>query len=236
MNILLTICARGGSKGVPRKNIRLLNGKPLINYTIKVAKEFAEKFGAHIVISTDDKEISSVAAECGISGNYQRPNILATDQAGKLDAINDVLIFQEKEKGITYDYILDLDVTSPLRNLNDLSEAFLIFNADKEANNLLSVNPANRNPYFNMVEEQPSGYFSLIKKGNFLTRQSSPQVYDLNASFYFYRRRFFSRKLNVVNDKTLVYIMPHICFDLDHEIDFVFMEFLIVNNKLGFLF
>ena len=70
--------------------------------------------------------------------------------------------------------------------------------------------------------------------GTFLTRQSSPKVYDLNASFYFFKREFFEGDYLTINDRSMIYIMPHICFDLDHLIDFDFMEYLLINNKLGF--
>ena len=86
-----------------------------------------------------------------------------------------------------------------------------------------------------MVEQKENGYYGLVKAGEFVTRQSAPEVYDMNASFYFYRRIYFDRKeTTVINDCSLIYIMPHICFDLDHPIDFDFMEYLLVNNKLGF--
>ncbi len=235
MNILITICARGGSKGIPCKNILPINGLPLIFYTIQHANQFSLLHNVDISLSTDDDKVKRIASEYGLNTAYNRPNELATDNAGKLDTIFDLLKYQEDCMGKNYDFILDLDISSPLRNLNDLNLAFEILKSDPEALNLFSVNNANRNPYFNMVEKQSSGYYGLIKKGKFLTRQSAPEVYDLNASFYFYRRSFFEQlPYNVVNSKSLVYIMPHICFDLDHLIDFHFMEFLINSNKLGF--
>jgi CMP-N,N'-diacetyllegionaminic acid synthase len=235
MEILITLCARGGSKGIPGKNIRLINGQPVIDLSIQVAKSFAEKYNVDIALSTDNSEIRNVAASFGVASNYQRPDHLATDQAGKIETITHLLKFEEKERTKRYDYILDLDITSPLRNLFDLETAFDLIRKDAEAMNLFSVNPAARNPYFNMVEIQPNGYFGLVKQGSFLTRQSAPKVYDLNASFYFYKRAFFEQdKPATINERSLIYVMPHICFDLDHPIDFEFMEYLLVNNKLDF--
>ena len=156
---------------------------------------------------------------------------------GKIDAIKDVLLFFEKKKSASYDYILDLDVTSPLRNVEDLEKAFQMLLEDKNAINIFSVSNANRNPYFNMVERKENGYYGLVKPLNtaLLTRQSSPQVFDLNASFYFYKRIFFdSGYKGAITDKSLIYLVPHICFDLDHPVDFEFMNYLIVNNKLDF--
>ena len=234
MRTLITICARGGSKGIPGKNIRHLNGRPLIAYTIDIANAFIKKFGGDISLSTDNKEIKRIAKIYGLRTEYQRPDDLSTDDAGKLAAIQDLLLYEEdKGKGL-YDFVLDLDVTSPLRNLSDLTAAFELISNDSKALNLFSVNPANRNPYFNMVERQKNSYYGLIKKGTFLTRQSSPEVYDLNASFYFFKREFFEGDYPTINDRSMIYIMSHICFDLDHPIDFDFMEFLFINNKLGF--
>ena len=235
MEILVTLCARGGSKGIPGKNIKFINGVPLLSLSIKHAKEFASIYSADISLSTDDLKIKDVASFYGIETNYTRPVELSGDEVGKIDTIIDLIKSEEKFRDKKYDYILDLDVTSPLRNINDLQIAFQKFGVNDSALNLFSVNLASRNPYFNMVELKENGYFGLIKKGEFLTRQSAPKVYDLNASFYIYRREFFLQKEpKTISSKSLIYEMPHICFDLDHPIDFEFMEFLMLNKKLGF--
>jgi CMP-N-acetylneuraminic acid synthetase len=237
MNLLITICARGGSKGIPGKNIKPINGIPLINYTINTAKSFSNLFESEIAISTDDMNILEVCKSMGEETAYKRPIDLSTDTAGKIDTIYDLVIFYEKLKGIRYEYILDLDVTSPLRTIDDLNQAFEILKQDKKALNIFSVNKANKNPYFNMVEQKEDGYYELSKKGDFLTRQSAKPVFELNASFYFYRRNFFDSELRkVINENSLIYEMKHICFDLDHPIDFEFMTYLIENNKLDFKF
>lgn len=233
--ILITICGRGGSKGIPGKNTKLINGKPLIAYTIGTATKFAKLHEAHIALSTDSEEIKHVAAEFGLKTDYVRPAEMATDQAGKLPVIKDVLEYNERVNNTSYDFVLDMDITSPLRTVDDLSAAFNLLLKNKEAVNLFSVNKAHRNPYFNMVEEQPDGFFNLVKTGNFKTRQSAPKVYDLNASFYFYRRSFFENYNNTaITDKSIVYETPHICFDLDEPIDFDFLSFLLENKKLAF--
>ena len=238
MPVLITICARGGSKGIPGKNIKLLNQKPLIGYTIDVAKKFQQHVtGTEIVLSTDSEEIKHVAESCELYTTYTRPDALAGDNAGKIDAITDVLRYYQQNSGKKYDYILDMDVTSPLRNLNDLLKAFDILKNNTEAVNLFSVSPANRNPYFNMVEKKENGFFALVKnhENAFFTRQSSPAVYDLNASFYFYRQSFFQQGYKgAITDKSLIYIVPHMCFDLDHPVDFEFLSYLIANDKLDF--
>jgi CMP-N,N'-diacetyllegionaminic acid synthase len=232
--ILITICGRGGSKGIPGKNIKLMNGKPLIAYSIETAIAFSKLHQADIAVSTDDPEIKKAAQQFGINTSYTRPAELATDSAGKLPVIKDLLHYQEKLTATTYDFVIDLDITSPLRTINDLQQALAMLVKNKEAVNIFSVSKAHRNPYFNMVEEQADGFFAQVKKGNFLTRQSAPNVYDLNASFYIYKRHFFDKHDQVITPKSIVYIVPHLCFDLDDPIDFDFLEFLLRHKKLNF--
>lgn len=240
MNILITICARGGSKGIPGKNIKSIGGSPLIYYSLVIAQQFQGVVeNVDIVLSTDSEQIRNVVKSFNFNvfTDYIRPERLATDDAGKMEAIVDVKNFMEDKNDVEYDYLIDLDVTSPLRSLNDIKQAFDVLEKDKEALNIFSVSPANRNPYFNMVEQNETGYYTLCKKGEFLTRQSSPKVYDMNASFYIYRRTFFENDYRTaITNKSLIYNVSHICFDLDHPVDFEFMEFLITNNKLDFDF
>jgi CMP-N-acetylneuraminic acid synthetase len=235
MQILITLCGRGGSKGIPGKNIRVINGFPLIAYSIKHAKQFDVLNKADIALSTDSLEIIDTAAKFGLATTYIRPENLSNDSAGKAETIKHILEFEENNKEKKYDFILDLDLTSPLRNVQDLENAFRLIRDNDQALNLFSVNKASRNPYFNMVEQQENGFFGLVKNGNFLTRQSAPAVYELNASFYFYRRSYFDQQLmTTINERSIIYEMKHLCFDLDHPIDFEFMEYLMLNNKLGF--
>ncbi len=237
MKTLITICARGGSKGIPGKNIKTIAGKPLIAYSIACARKVAERLGdAELLLSTDSEAIRACAAEWGLETEYRRPTRLADDHCAKLDAIADALEWAEKRNGCRYDCLLDLDCTSPLRTVEDILEGFLILEADPQALNLFSVNPAARNPYFNMVERKPSGYYDLVKDGSvFTTRQSTPEVYDMNGSFYIYRRRFFEEGRRDPNTPlSLVYVMPHRCFDLDEPADFDYMSYLLEQDKLGF--
>lgn len=233
-NILITICARGGSKGVPGKNIKPINGLPLIAYTIKTARKFAEKHNVDIALSTDSKEIIQTAALYGLSTNYKRPDHLATSSSGKIPVIQSLKEYEESERGKKYDYIIDLDVTSPLRTVQDLNKALQLLKENKDAHNIFSVNEANRNPYFNMVELQDDGFVKVCKDaGSILSRQKAPIVYDMNASFYIFRSSFFDLNYKTsTTDKSLAYVMEHLCFDIDHPIDFTIMEFLITQNLL----
>jgi len=237
MDILLTICARGGSKGIPGKNIKMMNGKPLIWYTIQTARMFQKRVpNVDIVLSTDSDEIRRVAKECGLDSDYKRPDYLANDTCGKIDAIKDVLLHYEQQYGKRYDYLLDMDVTSPLRTVDDLLAAFKIIEEEKAAINLYSVSPAGRNPYFNMVEKKANGFYNLVKDDVLsLSRQAAPVVYEQNGSFYYYRREFFDLGYKGCDtERSTIYLVPHTCFDLDNPFDFEFMSFLMENNKLGF--
>jgi CMP-N,N'-diacetyllegionaminic acid synthase len=237
MNILVTICARGGSKGIPGKNIKPVNGIPLIGYSILVAKKFAEKYKADIAVSTDSDEIKNAVKPFGIDTEYTRPAELATDTAGKVGVIKHVREFFQKRTSKVYDLLLDLDVTSPLRTLEDLEEAMKIMLHDKECLSLFSVSPPRRNPYFNMVEEGNAGYYKVVKKleGTVLTRQSAPKVFDMNASFYFYSAEFFNQNCpSAITERSRVYIVPHICFDLDEPEDYEYLEYMIDKKKWSF--
>lgn len=232
--ILITLCARGGSKGIPGKNIKPINGKPLIAYSIDTATKFSKVHSAHIALSTDSVDIKKTAEQFGLKTEYIRPDEMATDSAGKLPVIKDLLSYQEKIHNCRYDFVIDLDITSPLRTVNDIETALQLLINNKEAVNIFSVSKAHRNPYFNMVEEQPDGFYNLVKTGNFKTRQSSPKVYDLNASFYIFKRHFFDTYTTAITPKSIIYDVPHTCFDLDEPLDFDFLEFILTQKKLDF--
>ncbi len=233
---LITICARGGSKGIPGKNIRPVGGKPLIAYTIGHAQAAAKEFGGDVFLSTESDAIREVARECGLPSDYSRPAALATDSAGKVGVLTDALLTAEKKNG-PYDFLIDLDVTSPLRTIDDLRAGIGMLEECPDALNVFSVSVAERNPYFNMVEPGRDGFVALSKKPpqTILSRQTAPPVFSMNASFYIYRRAFFDgTRDGPVTDRSLAYVMPHPCFDLDEPTDFEFLTFLLERSFLDF--
>lgn len=238
MKVLITLCARGGSKGIKNKNIALINELPLIYFSIKHALSFSEKFDSVTTLSTDSLLIKETAKNYGLTTEYIRPSEFATDTAGKLDVIKDILLYEEQKNNTKFDWVLDLDISSPLRTIEDLLVAFEQIQNNIEALNLFSVSNAHKNPYFNMVELQSDGFCQMCKslpKG-VTSRQTAPKVFELNASFYFYRRNFFDKnEMRVINNKSLAYIMPHICFDIDEPIDMAFMKYLIEGKHLDFI-
>ncbi|WP_109098918.1 acylneuraminate cytidylyltransferase family protein [Aquimarina sp. AU58] len=235
-NILITICARGGSKGIPGKNIKDLNGRPVIDYSIQHAVMFAKLHdNVDIALSTDSEEIKKVAESCGLSSEYTRPDFLANDTVGKIDVLDHILSYEEEQRQKKYDILLDLDVSSPMRTIDDLQQAYKIFTQNKEALNIFSVSKPHKNPYFNVVELKEDGFCKLVKQSDSKSRQAAPVVYDMNASFYIYRKAFFDQKLrSAITNKSLLFLMDHICFDIDEPIDFDMMEFLLSANKLDF--
>lgn len=233
--LLITICARGGSKGVPGKNIRPLLGKPLLLHTLDIAKEYSKSHrNCPLYISTDSSDIANVATNAGFSVPRLRSGTLSGDEAGKTPVIYDALLNAEKDLNKSFDLVLDLDVTSPLRNLNDIEGCVQMALKNPQYDVVLSVCESRRNPYFNMVESTGDGKISLCKNGDFKTRQSSPKVYDLNASIYVYRRDFFESgesDKSCIGPGTGIYVMPASrSWDIDHEEDFAIMEALMRCN------
>lgn len=232
-NLLITICARSGSKGVRGKNIRELAGKPLIYYTIKQAKKWGK--GKHIVMSTDSDEIARMAKELGVEIPFIRPANLATDTAGKVGVIKHALQSSEEYFKEKFDSVMDLDVTSPVRTQEDLENAYRLF-LEKTPKTLFSVVVAHRNPYFNMVEEDKEGKAHLCKSGHFARRQDAPKVYDMNASIYIYDRKFLLEEgvESAISDNSIVYVMDELSrIDIDSELDFKFIEFLVKENIIS---
>lgn len=226
-NVLCTICARGGSKGVKNKNIKELNGKPLIAYTIEQAK--ASRLFNHIVISTDSDHIANIAKEYGAEVFFKRTPEMASDTAGKLDVIRDAFIRSEEYYKITFDYLIDLDATAPLRSVEDIINSF---NQFKENNNdnLITAMPSRRSPYFNLVEVSKNGKVELSKKldNSIVRRQDAPKSYDMNASIYIWKRETILNKKSIFLENTGLYVMPEErSIDIDTELDFEFVEFMI---------
>jgi len=231
MNNICTICARGGSKGVPNKNIKLLNGIPLITYTIQQAIQ--SKLFSKVVVSTDSQKIANVALAAGAECWFLRPKYLSLDKASKLDAIRHAVSKAESKFNTSYDFVFDLDATSPLRKVSDIKKAFKCFVKSK-ASNLITATPARKNPYFNMIEYSGTE-IKLVKsiKGSSSpqSRQVAPQVYDMNASIYIWKRDSLFNDSNLINKYTVLHEMPEDrSIDIDTIIDWHLVELLMKLN------
>jgi N-acylneuraminate cytidylyltransferase/CMP-N,N'-diacetyllegionaminic acid synthase len=228
---LCTICARGGSKGVLNKNIRLLMDKPLIAHTLDQARN-ANIFDA-IAVSSDSDEILRVASKWGCDYVIERPAELATDEAPKLPAIRHCVLEAERLADTIYDTVVDLDATSPLRTTEDIRQAVDLLEGGP-AGNVITVMPSRRSPYFNIVEIGEDGTVRLSKSpgGDVYRRQDAPKCYDMNASIYVWNRESLFGWETIFNEDTRAYVMPEErSIDIDSELDFLFVEFLMKSRS-----
>ena len=222
--ILCVIPARGGSKGLPGKNIKELLGKPLIAYTIEQAKE--SKYIDRVIVSTEDIRIADISKEYGAEVPFIRPNELALDDSSTIDVLLHAIDWIEKMQGYVFDILVLLHVTTPLRSVEDVDNCIELL-IEKNADNVFTVTEAHRNPYFNMVEVN-NGKVKLVKKGNFVSRQSAPQVYDMNSSIYVWRKDILKKKKSIFLENSYTYTMPkERSVDIDDSIDFRIAEMLL---------
>lgn len=231
MKRLGTICARGGSKGVKGKNLRRLLGKPLLAYSIEQAK--ASGLFAAIAVSSDSDNILETAREYGADHLINRPDALATDQAAKLPVIQHCAAEVEHLRGQTFDTIVDLDATSPLRTVEDIRAAVVLLE-EGDAMNVITGMPARRSPYFNLVELNGDGYVELSKPLTvpIIRRQDAPKCFDMNASIYAWKRSVLFESKSIFTTGTRLYVMPEErSIDIDSELDFAFVEFILSQSE-----
>ena len=223
MSLIITICARGGSQGVPQKNIRILCGKPLIVHTIEQALSIEGVQGVYV--STDDAAIAEIARRAGAQIPFIRPAELATSDAGKVPVIQHMVQFLE-HSGLTISRILDLDPTSPLRTVSDIQACLQLL--DESTDVVITGYESDKNPYFNMVEQKSGGYFERVcpPPSEVVTRQSAPKVFAMNASIYAWQRKSLSTSL-WSSPRIRLHVMPRErSVDIDHEVDFEIVEML----------
>lgn len=233
MKRLCTICARGGSKGVKGKNVRMLVGKPLIAHSIEQAR--ASGLFDTLAVSSDSDEILEVARRWGCDHVIKRPDELATDQAAKLPVIRHCVAEVERLAACSFDTLVDLDATSPLRTPADIAAAVRLLE-DSGAGNVLTAMPARRSPYFNLVEVDANGIVHLSKPLGkaVVRRQDAPKCFDMNASIYVWRRPVLFDSPGLFNADTRLYVMPEErSIDIDSELDFRFVEHLMMSANNG---
>jgi CMP-N,N'-diacetyllegionaminic acid synthase len=222
MRTLVVIPARSGSKGLPDKNIKLLNGKPLIHYSIEVAQQIFNN--EDICISTDSDKYIKIVEKTGLKVPFVRPETLSTDNATTQDVLLHCLDFYE-QKEVFYDYILLLQPTSPFREKNHLEDILMANN--EECDMIVSVKETKANPYYVLFEENKSGLLEKSKKSEFTRRQDCPKVYEYNGSMYLIRVSSMKKKLISSFTKIKKYEMhSNYSIDIDNQLDFDFAEFL----------
>lgn len=177
---LVIIPARGGSKGIPHKNIKPFLGRPLIHWAIDCARAVADD--THIIVSTDDDEIAAVAEATGLRVPYRRPASLATDRSSTRDALLDAMDWADS-RGIRYDKVLLLQPTSPLRTVEDIERTLGAYT--HRCDMAVTVKPAAANPYYDCFETDTDGYIRVSKgDGHFTRRQDAPPTWQLNGAVY----------------------------------------------------
>jgi CMP-N,N'-diacetyllegionaminic acid synthase len=228
--VLCIVCARAGSKRLKNKNFKYLFGKPLIYHTIKQA--IGSKIFDKIIFSTDSDKLRKMAVKFGAQAWFIRPKEHSNDKAAKMPVIRHAILEAEKNFNCKFDFICDLDVTSPLRKIDDIKKAYRKFKTSKQ-DMLISGNKARKNPYFNMVQINGKNSLKLvIKPKKFIVRtQDAPSVYELNASIYFWKREACFRQKGPFCKKTFFYEMPYSrSIDIDSLSDFKMVEFFGKSN------
>jgi CMP-N,N'-diacetyllegionaminic acid synthase len=225
MKNICIICARNGSKRLKKKNFKKIFGKPLIYHTINQA--IKSKIFDHIIFSTDSEILRKLAIKYGAESWFLRPKKLASDKAAKIPVIRHAVLEAEKKFKTNFDYIFDLDVTSPLRNVSDIKNSFKLFLKSKK-DMLISGNKARKNPYFNMVEFKENKSLKLAKQPRryYVRHQDAPVVYELNASIYIWKKESLFKQVGPFCKKTFFYEMPYNkSIDIDNLSDFRMVEF-----------
>lgn len=241
MKILFTICGRAGSKGIKSKNVRDFDGKPLVYYSLSALDLYIKSKGillsgdtgtsdaqrdvCDVVLSTDSPELIRLIEENPFFkvDVIDRSASLSTDTAAKKDVIWDCLLKMEEKNACTYDVVVDLDITSPLRTVADIGN-LIETHMRTGADITYSVTDSRRNPYFNQVIRTDEGYKIAVPSG-FTARQQAPEVYDMNASLYAYRPDHLKSGGGFDGGYyEAIRMYDTAVLDLDHESDFELME------------
>ena len=229
MRKLFLIPARGGSKGLPGKNIKKINNKALINHAIDFARKFTND--SNICVSTDSNEIIKRVEENNFKVDFIRPAHLACDNSSTYDVIKHALDFYSS-KGVNYDVVILLQPTTPFRRVQDLSNMIDMWDTNLDL--LVSVKESKDSPYFNLFEENSKGFLVKSKESNITRRQDSPKIYSINGSIYLYNASSIkSKSINNFN-KIKKYIMndPIYSIDIDNQIDYILANALVSENFL----
>lgn len=220
-SILAIIPARGGSKSIPRKNLRLLKGKPLLGWTIETAQN--SQYIDRVILSSEDEEIINTAKKYGCEVPFVRPAELARDQTPGIDTVLHAIT----NINVMYDYVLLLQCTSPLRTTNDI-DGCLEFCIEAKANSCVSVAETIERPFWMYTIDNEQRLKQLIYSEKHLyQRQQLPKVYLLNGAIYIARSEWLLENRSFINEDTLAYAMPRErSLDIDEEYDLQIAEFL----------
>jgi CMP-N-acetylneuraminic acid synthetase len=230
MRYVVLICARGGSKGLPNKNIKPLGGIPLIGISIKIAKQVNRI--DRIIVSTDSKEIAQVAKKYGAEVPFMRPEELAKDNSSEWLVWQHALNYLSVNDPIPIDGLVNLPTTAPLRSVVDVENCLDEYEKG-EVDVVVTITDAHRNPYFNMVTKDESGYSSLVFSENtFYRRQDLPEVYDMTTVAYVARPEYVQNSNSLFEGRVRSVSIPiERAIDIDTDLDFKFAECILKYQK-----
>lgn len=228
MKTLFLIPARGGSKVVPHKNIKLLGGKPLICYAIDAARNLSDD--VDICVSTDDDQIIKIVKEYGLNVPFKRPDFLATDHASSEDVIKHAIEFY-KTNSINYDVVVLLQPTSPFRDTDDIKKCIEKYKSG-QYDMIVSVKLAATNPYYNCFEDDGHGFLKrTISNFSFNRRQDAPDVYEYSGAVYVINSKSVLQRAMKDFTKVGFCVMDELhSFDIDTPFDWEMAELLFKEN------
>ena len=225
---LFVIPARGGSKGLPRKNILPLLEKPLICYTIDAARGITED--ENICVSTDDEEIKQVVEAYGLKVPFLRPPHLATNSASSRSVILHAFDYFKNHLNRNYSKICLLQPTSPLRKTEHIKHALGLW--EENIDMVVSVKESKANPYFNLFEENISGFLTKSKQGDFVNRQDAPKIWEYNGAIYVINPDSIRNYAFADFEKIKKYRMnQESSIDIDTKLDWYIAEQLMMNKE-----
>lgn len=231
--ILFFIGARAGSKGLKNKNIKFLNGKPLIYWSVKQALK--SKFCKDLIISSDSQKILNLCSKLSKKiFPIKRPKNLSSHNSGKFLAWKHALIKYEEIKKTKIDYVLDLDCTNPMRHVDDINNIIKKKIRFKKIDAIVTIANSRKNPYFNMIEKNKKNFLKISKTLQAwpVRRQDAPEVYDQVASIYCLNRKFILKKNNIYQGKIYGYkVKNYQIYDIDSKLDFEIIEYLFKKYK-----
>ena len=221
MRTIAFVFARGGSKGIPRKNLQLLAGKPLLAWSIEMGQSLAEV--ERVFISTEDPEITETAISFGAEV-ITRPTELAQDTSPEWLAWQHAIKVAEEKQG-RFERFLSLPATAPLRNQQDVQQC--LDRLDVETDVVITMTAASRSPWFNMVRQDASGNLNLLVDGNYTRRQDAPIGYDVTTLAYVLRSEFILENQRLWDGRVKgVEIPPERALDIDIPLDLEIARFL----------
>jgi len=231
MKYISLICARGGSKGLPGKNIMPIGGVPLIGRSIQIAKKINKI--SRVIVSTDSKKIAEVALEYGAEVPFIRPKELSLDSSSEWSVWRHAINYLEECGDDNVDAIVVLPATSPLKTISDVDRCIELFE-EGDVDSVITVSEANRNPYFNMVKIDRNNFSSLVveSNNNIYRRQDAPKVYGMTTVAYVVDMNFIKNFNGIFEGRVKSVVVPvERSIDIDTKLDFNIAECIYKYTK-----